>query len=370
MNREKTIKVVYMITSLIMGGAQKGMVRILKRINKKKYNITVITLKNESEIILNELNAIKGIKVYNMGIKRKREIYKVMRVYKLLKEIKPHILITSLYHATIIGRILGGISGVNNIVDWEHNEDFGNIFRRYINKITSKLSVKIIADSSDVKEAVINTLKINKNKVTSVFIGGVNTNEYFIKGFNVSNSDKILVGSVGSLEYRKGYLPILSVIKDLIVEKSINLRFEIAGEGIMRNKLEDYIASNYLEDSIKLLGIVEEIPKFLNKMDIYIQPSRFEGLCITVIEAMAAGLPVVAYNVGGIKNSIDDGVTGFLVEKGDTNDFKEKVLVLAKDKQLRNDMGRKAREKVKDRYSIEKTVMQFENVLDEISQRL
>jgi glycosyltransferase involved in cell wall biosynthesis len=130
--------------------------------------------------------------------------------------------------------------------------------------------------------------------------------------------------------------------------------FHVIGDGPLRDEL-CALASDHAPNSVTFHGErpPDKIPSFLNKLDVYFQPSRREGLCITVIEAMACGLPVVGSNAGGISESVVHGETGLLASADDIDKHCEHLRTLGEDDALRQQYGRASRLRVEECYSAE-----------------
>jgi len=122
-----------------------------------------------------------------------------------------------------------------------------------------------------------------------------------------------------------------------------------------------------LEKSFKVEGFVQNIAQFYDGLDLYLSTSMHEGIPMSVLEAMAHGLPVIAPKVGGFCEIIENGVHGFLVENRNAGDFAERCLSLYEDGQLRNRMGKAARDRVEKNFSIERMSSQYYKLYQEIS---
>lgn len=159
-----------------------------------------------------------------------------------------------------------------------------------------------------------------------------------------ASPDSILVGSVGNVRPVKGY-DLLVEAAGIVCRQMPNVLFCHAGEGELLDQLMRRCREVGIESHFSFLGAVKNIPSFLSSLDIYIQPSRSEGLSNAILEAMAAGLPVVATNVGGNPDLIDSGVNGMLVP---TNEFDiaQQLLVLAEQPEERLRLGALAHQKV------------------------
>jgi len=362
-NQNKKINLLYLINSFDIGGAEKAMSKIVSGLDKEKYNITVVALKMGSGQIVPEIEK-SGIETVNLEAKNKFDFRIIFKLYKLLKDKKVDILWCSLFHATFLGRITGRLLKIPIIINWEHNERFYGFFRVFLNKITSLFSDIIVADSEKVALQVKNQLKIPFQKIKVIPICGLDINNYF-KIINKRNKSKCIVGSVGMLNEQKGYSYLIKSAK-IVIQKYSKTEFIIAGEGSSRSKLEQLISESNLTNSLKLLGYQSDIPKILSKVDIYVQPSLWEGLCITVIEAMASGLPVIASDVGGVSESVVNGRTGFLVPPKDPEILAKKIIHLIKNPNLRKEMGENGRKIAEKKYSTDKMMAKIENLLNEI----
>ena len=126
----------------------------------------------------------------------------------------------------------------------------------------------------------------------------------------------MIIGSVGRLNWAKGYDLLIKSLK--IVKKNYpNFQMKIAGDGPCRDKLEHLIDKYSLRNNVSILGELHynEIPDFYNSIDLYVQPSTSEGSPITLKEAMASSLPILASNAGGIPEIIKHNQTGILFER-------------------------------------------------------
>lgn len=155
---------------------------------------------------------------------------------------------------------------------------------------------------------------------------------------------ELVVGSAGRFFPVKDY-PLMVEIAHSAVKMSSAVRFELAGDGPERGALEKRIADLALQGTFHLRGHLEDVSAFYPGLDVYLNTSLHEGIPMSILEAMAHGVPVVAPAVGGIVEIIDDGIDGFLVDSRLPQAFAEKCLRL-QDPALRQRMGRAARLKV------------------------
>lgn len=360
--RQKRIHLLYFINSFGIGGAEKAMVRIVSGLNEDKYEIAVAALERGSGKLLPEIEEL-GVQVLTLGVRGKYDIRAIARLCGILKSLEIQVLVCSLFHATILGRITGRLSHVPIIINWEHNENFGGFLRVFLNKATSPFSNKIICDSKRVEMEAKRRLELPEEKVKVVPIGGIDLVRYSYKERGSSSSIK--AGSVGILTEQKGY-PYLIQAAKLVLEKRADIEFYIVGDGPEFERLQKLVKEFRLARKIKLVGFQSDIPTILSKWDIYIQPSLWEGLCITVVEAMASGLPIVATSVGGIPESVVDGYNGFLVLPRNPEVLAAKILELVENHDLRVKMGRASRKIAEEKYSLHEMVRRVEETIDDL----
>jgi len=166
------------------------------------------------------------------------------------------------------------------------------------------------------------------------------------------SDEDILLISVGRLVYQKGHEYLIAAMPQVIRE-SPAVRAVVCGEGPLRAQLEAQIKRLEVSESIRLLGNQRHISSYLAAADIFVLPSRWEGLPVALLEAMDAALPVVATRVEGVEEAIEDGAQGILVPPEDTRRLSEAICRLIGRPAERQRMGLAGRATVRDAYTIE-----------------
>jgi len=174
---------------------------------------------------------------------------------------------------------------------------------------------------------------------------------------------------VGTLRLVKGVRYLIEAMKT-ITDKNKNSRLFIVGDGEERKYLEDLVRNLSLEKCVTFIGKVpnDEIPKYMAASDVFVLPSLSEGFPVTVVEAMASGLPIVATTIRGLPEIIKDGKNGFLVEPKNPEQIAEKVLLLLENDELRERISEKNKEKAKG-YSWEAVIEKLERVYEHCLQK-
>ncbi|HEX9271413.1 MAG TPA: glycosyltransferase, partial [Candidatus Binatia bacterium] len=159
---------------------------------------------------------------------------------------------------------------------------------------------------------------------------------------------------------RKGHRSLLEAARRLKAQ-GCQISYRLAGEGSLRKSLEEKTIQLGLKEDVEFLGFVSDMPGFLTNVDIVVLPSLFEGLGVSVLEAMAAGKAVIASRVGGLPEIVIDAVTGFLVEPRDVEGLASAISKLAGDRILIRNMGQKGRERLEKKFTMEQMARKNED---------
>jgi len=189
-----------------------------------------------------------------------------------------------------------------------------------------------------------------------------------IKRKYTKKKEDLIIGSVGRLNWAKGYDLLIESLH-VVKRNHPNFQMKIAGDGPYRSKLESMLERYSLKDNVFILGELhyKEIPAFYNSIDLYIQPSISEGSPITLKEAMASSLPILASTAGGIPEIIKHNETGILFENGNRQELELGLKkIIAMDNFQRKKMGEKAREYSIKYFDIKKTTNVLNNIYNSI----
>ena len=355
--RDGRPSIVYFVSTLTTGGAQVGLVRLLSGLDLERYDVTVVTvLSKENDVIAELPDGVGLIDLEPLSLRRKP-----VALYRAVAD--ADVLVCSMYHATLLGRVLGTIARVPVVVNWLHSERFAGRHRELAWRATAGLSELILADSPAVADALREEYGVPADRVRTIPIAGVDTAE-FARTDVSSPSGELHVATVGSLIPPKRH--------DRVLETAAALRerndetefvFNVAGTGPLEAELCERRDALGLEN-VRFHGFVEDVPGFLNRNDVYFHTSAYEGLCIAALEAMACELPVVASPAGGLAHYVEHGASGYLVDDPDPGAFAASLERLA-DPERRRAFGRRGREIVDRDYSREALVTAFEDVLAE-----
>jgi glycosyltransferase involved in cell wall biosynthesis len=349
------VQLVYIINSLGVGGAEIGMCRLFDGLDANSYDITVFALDEHTAVADQIPSWVDVVRLRSASQGRLRVGWRLFQSIR-----KADVIVGSLFHAAMIAKLGGLLNRGGKVFTWRHNTSFKTSKRKAAFKWTTGLTDVVLADSAAVAETLIDELGIDDDIVHTVPIAGIDPSSSFQAQHE--ETDTIVVGTVGNLIEQKNHATVLDVAEQL---QGSGIRFEIGGDGLLREELEAEIRQRALSN-VTLHGYVDDIPEFLSSLDIYFQPSHYEGLCITVLEAMAAGLPVVGSDVGGIGRNVEHGRSGLLYVPDNRDGFASAIRELAEDSQQRAAFGNRGRKTVEDRFTQEQLVSEFESAISDV----
>ena len=371
-------KIVHIFKVTGVSGSENHLLTLLPELNKK-FDVYVILLV-ESGNQVDELKVFleeKGITVCRVIIKHHFDFFVILKIYSLIKRIKPNTAHTHLIHADIYGTLACRIAGVPRIVSSKHNHDpfRAHPIFRLTSFIVSRYHDRIIAISESLKEFLHEVEGIEKEKIT-VIKYGLNP-EQFVSVSTKSNKrltlrtefkiphDYIIMGNVARLIPQKGYPFLIDAFHDLVKE-GFKIVLVIVGEGLLREELQNQVRYLGLEDKVFFTGYRTDAIQLMYKFDIFVFPSIWEGFGLVLLEAMALSKPIVASNVSAIPEIVVDGETGFLVMPGNVSGLKNAMKKLIVSPDLRKSMGEKGRERLNTEFSVEKMVKKTEELYNKL----
>jgi glycosyltransferase involved in cell wall biosynthesis len=181
--------------------------------------------------------------------------------------------------------------------------------------------------------------------------------------------DAALIGAVGRLTADKGGQDVLIRAVGRVRETCPQVRLVMVGDGPLRPGLEQLTAQLGLTGTVIFTGLRSDVPRLLGALDVFVLPSEREALPVAVLEAMAAGLPLVATRVGGIPEVVEDGATGFLVPPGDVAAMHCVLERLTGDPALAARLGAAGQAHVQAHFTVQQMVRQVERLYDQLAQR-
>jgi len=364
----KPFLVVHVIHRLQVGGLENGLVNLINNMPSTKYEHVIISM-TEITDYKKRLNS-EHVKCYALHKKEGKDFSVYLRLWKLLRKLHPDIL-----HTRNIGTIdcvvPAFFAGVRHCVHGEHGRDMVDIEGRngrYITlrRLMSPFINRFIALSKDLEHWLLKEVRIPRHKITQIY-NGVD-----LERFKTNASEKstgLLFGTVGRLSAEKDQLTLINAfitLLDLSPKKFTGLKLVIVGDGPLEERLKSVVKQHGVDDVIVFTGARSDVPELLRELDVFVLPSLGEGISNTILEAMASGLPVVATNVGGNSELVEQDKTGFLVPPNDPKAMAEAMNRYMENRDLLKIHGSCGRQRVEKSFSMPSMVKHYTQVYDEL----
>jgi glycosyltransferase involved in cell wall biosynthesis len=350
----KKAKILYIITKSNWGGAQKYVFDLATGFAAEFDVVVAAGGHGELANRLREKN-IRFSEVKNLvrEIRPCRDLLAFFEIISLIRRERPDVVHTNSSKAEILGNLSAWIMRVPRVIFTAHgfvfNENVSFCQKKFYvwwEQLASLFADKIICVSNYDRASAIEN-GVGTEKKLAVIHNGIATDKS--EAARRGERGKIIIGTIANLEKNKALQYFIQAAK-ILNGKYADLEFRIIGEGLERPFLEQEIARLGLSN-FKLLGFQAEAWRLLPELDIFALSSTKEGFPYVILEAMAAGLPVVATRVGGIAEAIMDDVDGFLVAPADAEALAEKIGILIEDQEKRVALGAQARAKVQTEFS-------------------
>jgi glycosyltransferase involved in cell wall biosynthesis len=356
-------RVFHVITKLELGGAQKVTLMTLERLPRDRYDLTLVT--GPEGLLVDWANHIPALnRIWLPSMIREvhplHDARTMIELWRLFRRDRPQVVHTHSSKAGILGRWAAKLAGVPVIFHTAHGFGF-NDFQRpmvrrfyiWLERLTSKVTTKLV---------VVSYANAEKGEKSRVFGRGdwilcrdaISVDQFIQPGprrnrlaeWNIPQ-ERVVIGMVACLKPQKSPVDFVDVAARVLRERH-DVHFVMAGDGELRNDVEQRIRTLGIGEHITLLGWMKEseMPEFYRNLDIVVLTSLWEGLPCVFSEAMAVELPIVATNVDGAREAIVDGENGFLHEPHDIEGMARSVLRLTASPDLRREMGQRGRSRV------------------------
>lgn len=352
------MKVAFLINTLSAGGAELHLLTLVRHLRRQGVDIHVGYFKEVpgSRPLWGEF-AAAGATVIDLQGERAWDVRHLLRVVRWVRTAEPHILHTHLPRADFAGWLA---KLLNPSLIWVASVHAVYGQRAWRGRWTLPLlrfvwprADAIVAISNTVQAWLVDRMGLSVEKVHVVHYG-IDVAPFETVSAPGKEDKAFRVGTMGRLDPDKGH-DVLIRAMSLLVDRYPDIRLYIAGHdplgyGVQLRRL---IADLGVEARVRLLGFVQDVPRFMSELDVFALASRTEGFGQVLIEAMAAGKPVVASRIPPLTEIVLDGVTGFLVPPGQPEAFAEAVERLLLRPQTREEMGAQGRRRVKAHFSAE-----------------
>lgn len=373
----KKLHVGYLIAAVEIGGAEKVVGLSAKYLTASKdFHVTLIPFVKErglkNDFVLeskkNDLD-IATIEMVHYKFRYWNVLLNLLHLCKIIRDKKINMLHTHGYRSNIIGALAAKITGIPSISTCHGWIDNTRALRLYnqLDKIFLRLSDKIIVVSHQIQSELIKrglrakSIEVLPNAIEAKKYENI-SRQRSVKRDKLGFDDKVpIIGSVGRLSSEKGYNYLLQACS-VVVKKMPTLKIIIVGDGPERTFLKKLAQNMGLGKAVFFTGFLERIEDWLSIMDIFVISSKTEGSPLVLLEAMAAGLPVIATKVGEIPNILTHHQNGILIDYGNVKDLSDSILYLLNNLIKAKEMAVAGRKLVEQEYNVVKWIQQIESI--------
>ncbi|MCY9546995.1 glycosyltransferase family 4 protein [Lysinibacillus xylanilyticus] len=337
------LKIVQLITRMDkIGGAQKHVEALTLKLKQDNHEVTIVTGLYDPSLWRFQEEKIDVISIPAMqrAIHLKKDLQTFWQLRAALKKIQPDIIAVHSSKAGAIGRVVGRLLRIPTVFtahSWSFTEGVPHKKKRMysrMEKSVQPLTAKIITVSEYDRKLAL-TEKIAPAHKMQTIHNGIYQIEKRVAPIKETEEYPLIV-MVARFEVPKRQDLLLEALAEL---SDVPWRLQLIGDGSLRPSLEKFVADKGLMDRVSFLGNQLDVTSLLEESHLFVLLSDWEGLPISIIEAMRAGLPIIATNVGGVNELVSDNESGFLINRDDKDLLKKRLKQLLMDESLRQKMG-------------------------------
>lgn len=352
---------------LAIGGLQQVIVNLCRTIDRERFDISVLCLRHLGEFV--PIVEKLGIEVVLLPQKQSGVDYlSFLKVAKLLREKKIDVIHTHNTQPLIDGTLGALLAGVKTIVHTDHSREFPDK-RRYMfaEWLLSHFVYKMVGVSKPTSRDLVTYERISPRKVVTV-LNGIDGSNFSVtvdkqkkrRELGITGEGPV-IGLGVRLSEEKGVAYLLRAMPE-IIKRYPDINLVIAGKGASEKDLKREAADLGIEKNTLFIGPRLDMPEVLKILDLYVLPSLREGLPTILLEAMAAGCPIVATDVGGNHMAITHGESGSLVESKNPGALAAEIVRVLGDEQLRNSYARRGLELFRSKFTAQEMTAQYEKL--------
>lgn len=336
----KTIQVMHLITGLNAGGAEKAVLDMCSAQNRSGIQATVVSLTNSDKLVPQFTK--EGIEVYFLNLEKDVFSYikAVFRLSLLIREKKSNILHCHLFHPTILAYFIKFLNPRIKLVFTSHSFNIGSRFREGITRLAKGLRNADIVFSSNMITRIYNSRHIH------IIPNGIRFEHY---NQHAEKNRRFTFINVARLEEVKNHKVLVEAAAR--IEEQYEFEIWLVGDGNLKQALTEQIQSLHQEERVKLMGYSSDVPMLLCKCHCFILTSLWEGLPISILEACAAGLPIISTPVGSIPEIFSE--TEILFSEADPASIAHKMIEIMDNYEFYTDQADKLKKKSREKFELQ-----------------
>ncbi|MEV3902902.1 glycosyltransferase [Mycobacterium sp. NPDC050551] len=363
------IRVMYVVPDLRVGGAERHAVALMPNLDPAHFDTAVVCIGEEGALF----GELAGSAIHAVALNRnKRQAVRAVRdLTREMRAFAPDVVLTRGYNAETLGRIAARLARVPHSVVWVHNHGDTTprgLIRRLADRALDRVTSAYYGLVRTQVDYLVNDLRYPAEKIHLIH-NGVDPDAFdstddrsAIHESRIGEADRV-VGTFAMLRPEKDHETLVRAAR-LVVDRLPDTKFLLVGDGATRPDIERLVVELGLTNHVVLTGARTDVPALLRAIDVFVLSSAtVECFPISLLEAMAAGRPAVCTAVGGVPEMIQEGTTGYLVPPRDPGALAERLVAVLSDRELAHRMGRAARTRVEESFSLRASVAATEHAL-------
>ncbi len=371
-------KILFVIDNLEFGGGERGFLQLIKGLDKNRFDMFVAS-KPAGEF--GEEIKKMGIPLFPVAMKSKYNGLAVANLVHLINKERFHLIHSQGARADFFTRVAVKfskkpylVSTLQMPVDGFNVRTHRRILYQFFDRFLERYVDRFIVVSENLENYLMESRQISSKKIIRIY-NGIELDAFNpdLKSINFDQLKKtfgidegtITVAAIGRLCWQKGFEYFLRAIPK-IIENGNKAIFLLVGEGPLRKQLEDLAKFLAIENNVVFTGFRVDIKSILAMVDFLVVPSLLEGFPMIILEAMAMAKPIIASNIDGISEQLENGKTGCLVKSKSPEEISKTLINLMTNREKGNKLGINARKHAIENFSIEKMISKVEQVYMEL----
>ena len=336
------MRILQVIPYFCFGGAETMCENLTYALLEQGHQVSVVSLYAERTPISERMEQA-GVQITYLDKKLGLDVSMIPKLAKIIRQQKPDVVHT---HLDVIKYAVAAakIAGVKKCVHTVHNvadKEAEGKLQKMINSFYFKLGWSVpVALSPQVQETIVEFYGMKVRQVPVIY-NGVDLSRCIPKT-NYQAADMLKLVHIGRFNEQKNHRRLLDAFR-LLVQAFPNTQLQLLGDGELMDEIRQYARDLELENKVSFLGSQSNVYPYLHNADVFVLPSDYEGMPMTIIEAMGTGLPIVATAVGGVPDMLSDGQSGLLTECTPEAVY-QACVKLAAEETLRKDLGIRAKQ--------------------------
>ncbi|HEY3969293.1 MAG TPA: glycosyltransferase [Planctomycetaceae bacterium] len=356
---DRRVQVVHLVLGLNVGGLEKVVYDLVRCIDQDLFAVRILCL--EQIGAWGPKFEALGIPVENLNTKNRKIPGRVAAVARRLRELRPDVLHTHNPAPHLVGAIAARLSGVPVVVHTKHGRNYPRNKKWVLaNRMASALTDKVIAVSQDAAEVALQIERIKTNKVETIW-NGVDLSRFSARETTPPGAARRAI-HVARISYPdKDQRTLLAAVR-IVADAEPDFMIDLVGDGPDRADLEAYCDELQLRRNVNFIGFRDDVHECLSQAGFFVLSSVTEGVSLTLLEAAASGLPIVATRVGGNSEVVSHEETGLLVPPQSPGALAEAMLEMLRHPQRAAQMGLAGRRRIENHFDLRRAVARYEQL--------